>query len=157
MKKNDGFTLLEVIIAIAALSACSVFILQIFMSSATLNARAKNADIALTKAISEIENFKTYESLSQYISTNDNASGDSDAAEMLLYYDKDWNPLGSGAQAEIRFYLKMNISSIDSQAYGALYDVSTSVYDLSDKNNERQLVSLQTKKYFAIPFGQRGE
>lgn len=163
MKKNDGFTLLEVIIAIAVLSIISVFILQMFMSSATLNARAKNADIAMTKAITEIESLKAYSSLSRYLMDNDNASGDSAMAEVNMYYDKDWNSIGTGTQTNARFHLKMSITTAstphqdtENELYGTLYDINAEVSDLSVKDNNPILTSLQTKKYFSTPFEQGG-
>jgi len=58
LKNQDGFTLLEVIISIAALSVLSVFILQMFVTSSNANMRAQDIDIAVTKALAAIEPFK---------------------------------------------------------------------------------------------------
>lgn len=147
-KNNNGFTLLEVIISVAALSVMSVFVLQMFMSSATLNARARDADIAMTVAMQEIENLKTYSSLSEYL------ADDSDTLTVSLYYDKDWNLMAGEAPADAKYCSKMDLNPDERASQdggvqrGTLYTVAVDVAELSAGENGRTLASIRTKKYF---------
>lgn len=59
IKGEEGFSLLEVIISIAALAILSIFILQMFLVSSKVNLKAKNMDYASNLCISVIEFFKS--------------------------------------------------------------------------------------------------
>lgn len=126
--KRNGFTLLEVIISVAALSLISVFILQMFLASSGLNERAKNTDIAITKAISEIERVKSGTSV--------------DVGVKELSYDKNWNVL-TGKNENACFLLTLTIDN----ASGDLYRVAVGVTDIRPGENNRVLASMETKKY----------
>jgi len=58
IKDESGFSLLEVVLSIGMLAFLSVFILQMFMVSATANHRARDIDIASYTAIGVIEEIK---------------------------------------------------------------------------------------------------
>ena len=127
IKGNKGFTLLEMVISVAALSLISVFIIQMFMASDNLNERARNADIALTVAISEIERVKGGEVL--HSNTN--------------YYNKNWMIV---SENNARFMMEFIITP-EPQMPG-LYAISAEIFELASGEKERSLASLQTKKYF---------
>lgn len=162
-KNNDGFTLLEIVISIAALSFISIFILQMFMASSNLNERAKNTDIAVNLAISEIENFKKYSCLSDYLAANDlgNISENSRTITIRLYYDKGWNTMGLSETVpeNAGYYLAMDINPDEtapprkeSAKYGKLYTVQVDVADVSSGENSSSLASFRAKKYFPKSF-----
>lgn len=160
VKTNGGFTLLEVVISIAALSLISVFILRMFLASSTLNERAKNADIALTKAISEIENLKKHKSLDEYmidLSQYTDKPGEypgvyivhplnGDSYELCFYYDEKWNCIGlyTSAPSEAVFCLQMDLIP---EGQG-LFSVSANVAEVRGEGENRSLAELETKKYF---------
>jgi|GEM_PF-1210818 len=99
IKNQDGFTLMEVVISIAALSVLSVFILQMFITSANANARAQNIDIASANAMSIMERFKTLNDISALedlypefiIQKRDDGN-----YTFTERYGKDWNPSSDG-------------------------------------------------------------
>lgn len=55
---EEGFTLLETVISIAALALVSGFIIQMFLVSSNVNARAKEMDSANAAAIMAVELYK---------------------------------------------------------------------------------------------------
>jgi prepilin-type N-terminal cleavage/methylation domain-containing protein len=131
IKRNGGFTLLEVIISIATLSLVSVFVLQMFMASADLNGRAKKADAALTKAITEIDRVKS--------------GVEARTGTEIIYYDKNWQALADiGGNA--RFVQELTIRP-DAGGQG-IYVIETEVWELSKEDRYFLLAELDTKKYF---------
>lgn len=162
MKKNDGFTILETMIAIATLLVVSVFILQIFLSSSSLNNRTKNTDIAVANAVTAIENIKMHESLSDYLVANDHASASEGTVTVTAYYDKDWISIADtdaipppNADFLVRIAItadKAAPAQIEPTDIGVLYDVTVEIEALE---NNKILVSLQTKKYFPVSAGDR--
>jgi prepilin-type N-terminal cleavage/methylation domain-containing protein len=134
LKKKNGFTLLEVIVSVAALSLLSVFILQMFMASARLNERAKNTDIAMTKAITEIERIKSATAIETL------------PAVHTLYFNNQWHPVSSAQRQEASFRLTLTLAG---EGLG-LYNVTAEVRDIRANEDNRLLTSLQTKKYFPV-------
>lgn len=133
-----GFSLLEAVISIGVLSLISVFILQMFISAANLNTRAKDSDTAASKAITAIENFKKNPGF--------------DSSITLFYYDKEWNGIDTDTAsipADARYCLRLEITETDETAYGKLYDVAADVTEISPGENDRVLASLWSKKYFS--------
>ncbi len=62
--REQGFTLVEVIISIAILSLASVVILRLFIASTDLNTDSRHRDIASVLATNCIEQIKLFDSLS---------------------------------------------------------------------------------------------
>jgi prepilin-type N-terminal cleavage/methylation domain-containing protein len=58
VKNEKGFTLVEVMIAILALTLLSGFILEMFLTASGVNQRAKDTDAGSARAMSVIESFK---------------------------------------------------------------------------------------------------
>lgn len=158
-KNNRGFTLLEVIISIAMLSLMSLFILQMFLASSNLNDRAKDTDVAINHAITEIENLKKHTSLLDYIQND--AFGNTAEYEGMItiwkYFDNEWNlmELSESIPNGAKYYLKININPDEAEplqkgsiTYGKLYTIQVDVTDISTGENGLTLTSLKTKKYF---------
>lgn len=155
-KSNKGFTLLEVIISIAALSFISIFILQMFISAQELNSRAKDADTAISEAITALDSFKKNRSLDDYLAKCAYvATEDSNTATILNYYDRNWSSTDIEANAHYR--LEVNISAdeeittteMKDVEYGRLYVVEVEVTENTSGEWDRTLASLRTKKYFS--------
>lgn len=166
--KNSGFTLLEVIVSIAALSFISVFILQMFISSSNLNNRAKDSDIAMSVAISEIESLKKHSAVSGYLSEGDDireTTENNGVITVSLYYDKAWNLTKNSEtvspEAKPAYCLKVDIMpdtetppQIEGVTSGVLYILNADVADISLTGNGRRLASFRTKKYFPKGYGE---
>jgi len=112
IKDEDGFSLLEVVISIAMLAFLSVFILQMFMTGAAANSRARDIDVASYVATGVIEGLKASDSandflnmdfvadtqvafgLSDYFVIEDklgnNSFDFSKGVSLYKYYDKNW-------------------------------------------------------------------
>lgn len=164
MKKNDGFTLLEAIVAIAALLIMSVFILRMFLSSSTLNNRAKNTDMAVATAITAIESLKKHDSLSAYLAANDGVPAEDGSVTLMNFYDKDWHSLPATTASlpdNAVFRVQVDITadespvSVTGTAVGTLYHVKVEIKDLSSQGENTILASFSTKKYFPIATGER--
>jgi prepilin-type N-terminal cleavage/methylation domain-containing protein len=130
MKPSKGFTLLEVILSVAALSLISIFILQMFMASARLNERAKNTDIAVTKAVSGIEQLKSGQ------------VGVLSEGNTEVYFDINWNT-HSNQNGNACFVLMLTVTKEST----GLYALSATVTDIRPGEDNRVLASLDAKKY----------
>jgi len=172
LRNQDGFTLMEVVISIAALSVLSVFILQMFITSANANARAQNIDIATNHATNIMERFKTMNNIndieSLYAEYRVISIGDDFAFEET--YGKDWAANPDGVfHLEVSivrhpdYYDPIAVASYDAKAdapvtapVGAVYTISVRVVDNSTSVNmfaekkaspERVLAEYAVDKY----------
>ena len=158
LKNQDGFTLLEVIISIAVLSILSVFILQMFISSATANQRAQNIDVAAGKAIAVVEQFKMLEDIAD-VETAFAAYDiviDGEIYSFSQFFDNEWVP----AAAESDFRLDVAIRPCGGEAadaVGVMYNIKVSFVDKSLRLNlfaaekagaESVLVAYSVDQYF---------
>ncbi len=64
--KKSGLMLYEMIISVFIISVCSVFILQLFLYSKTLNARADEIDNSMVILLNAMELSKNYPTLNKY-------------------------------------------------------------------------------------------
>jgi prepilin-type N-terminal cleavage/methylation domain-containing protein len=142
-KQAKGFTLLEVVISIAALALLSIFLLQMFMASSNLNQRAQDSDMALAKTISAIEEVKGWDAIKPDAYENNNAGG----FFIYTFYDRDWNLLEDNRQGS-QFQLTLELSPESASA--GLYAVNATVTDLTAVEDKAVLSYLHTKKYFPI-------
>jgi len=157
MKRINGFSLLEVIISIAALSFTSMFILNMFLVSSQVNQRAKNMDVAITVAITEIDMMKKYNILSDYINANESSENviNNDLIQIKKYYDNEWRPTTVGKKdAYYCMILEMtyngaSLGSMEGVQYGKIFEVEVRIFEY-DPNHEpiNGLVEIRTKKYF---------
>jgi len=141
-----GFSLLEIIISVAALSFVGVFIVQMFISSSNLNTKARNVDFATSEAVTALEGFKR---LTLY---------DGGDATTGKYYDKDWRELEFkdlnelNSSEEVYFVLKMSVTLEEElETGGCLYAAEAVVTDISG-DEDKVIASLSTKKYFSDVF-----
>jgi len=133
-KVRKGFTLLEMVISIAALSLLGVFIVQMFMASANLNSRAKDADKALTLAITEIDALKS-----------SHRPPEPGGSVFFSYFDKDWTKVESGS-GRAKFQLALSI--FPSGSVPGLYEIVAAIEDVHLADGSVELVSINAKKYF---------
>ena len=135
---NKGFSLLEIIISVAALSLSGVFIVQMFLTSEGLNKRARNTDIATNMAISQIENFKMMKSY------------DGGNQSLRLYYDAEWNEISDTEKVSFVLYFDVSLDDNNENLTGGdIYELNVRITDVSVIDTERELVEYSTKKYFS--------
>ncbi|MDR1664455.1 MAG: type II secretion system GspH family protein [Clostridiales bacterium] len=148
--ENKGFTLLEVVLSIAALSMISIFLLQMFMSSSTLNRRAKDADIALGYVISEIERIKSRNGLPTP-ETAETAVWTffEGGVKYEQYFDKDWNGVAEN-DSERQFILSAEIIEKNGGETQGLYEILVGARDLKASIEHKTLSSLRAEKYFPV-------
>lgn len=158
---RGGFTLLEVIISVAALALLSVFILQMFITAANLNKRSQDVETAMTRASSEIEFVKSYSSLAEYLKTGAEASEarytaeDGGSVTVTVYYGKDWEtvPEGGGALYSLVMTIAPEAQTgepAENAVPGKLYSVRVIVEEILSGEKSRTLASVSAKKYFPV-------
>ncbi len=100
LKKQNGFTLLEVIISVIIIAISSIVILKAFYSADTLNERADNLDVANLILSQAIDVSKNVTSFDDFFNNSDifeqkvveiNSSDFTNVLTVYVYYDKDWN------------------------------------------------------------------
>ncbi|HAS74911.1 MAG TPA: hypothetical protein DCS67_12270 [Clostridiales bacterium UBA8960] len=146
-KKNKGVSLVEIILSIAILSLLSVYVIQMFILSKTLNNQAKNLDksVYLSESIFElIEKDPTLEELAKrswfvHAEMIDEESG----SKTMLYFDSDWNPMEK--ETEGGFSLLLNISETQALAYKK-FDYQIVIYSHENREME-QIYEIEMQKY----------
>ena len=150
MHKSRGFTLLEVVISIAALSLIGGFVLQMFLVSSQANEKAQNMDISSSKAQNCIESW-----------LNDGHAPD------VVFYDSSWFELKNQAGARFELTAKIsNVSSFNTTATvvenfdslsnetalvpsGKILGIYVTVIDLTADTEKSILCEYSTEKYFS--------
>jgi prepilin-type N-terminal cleavage/methylation domain-containing protein len=92
---EKGFTLVEVLIAILALTLLSGFILEMFLTASRVNQQAQDTDAGSTRAMSVIESFKQLDSPFDLdkdpLLTGARADKSDGETRLSLYYDGQWH------------------------------------------------------------------
>ena len=162
MRGRRGFTLLEIVLSIAALTMMSGFILRMFIASIELNRKAYNLDMGSNAAVMALETY----------SGGDIAAGDI----MTRYYDSQWRLIEAGLteadggaepetpdgamfiltasasdEAVREFDIYAAFDSAGGYAAGkgqsGLYLITAAVYEITDENEQDEIVKLSTRKY----------
>lgn len=123
--KNQGFTLIEVILSIAFLSLVSVVILQLFITSQNINSDAQMKDMASFVATNAIEETK--------------ASRDLVEGQVTTYFDEAWQPV-DGKEAST---YTMLVSVDKDPLYPNLYSIQVAI---TTKDKE-VLITYHTKHH----------
>lgn len=143
-KKHKGVSLVELILSIAILSILSVYIIQMFILSKTLNAEAENLDksVYLSESIFEmIESDTPLESLSmfKYSKAQTTESG----SRVEVFFDKDWNPVDG--TSDVGFTMILTVSEIQALAY-TKYDYRI-VIEKNDGPEMEQIYEIGMQKH----------
>lgn len=138
LNKNEGFTLIEVILSIAILSIVSVVVLRLFVTSHDLNESSRHADLASNIAVNHIEMIRGYNSLNALVEDMPWIEAKGDQFVGIRLYDKDFETAGVGSQ-------KLSIVIVPTKNNNGLCDVYLEIRD--DEDN--QIVSYTTKHYFS--------
>lgn len=152
IKNKKGFTLAEIIIAIAALSLCSVVILNIFIAGNNLSIDADMYDEAINRSGNMAETFKSSKTFQDFINTAylDEyfiSKGEINATDFLWIYcfDKNWNYLDSTKGASV--ILEIELGEDIKYKSGDLWKLKINFNKI---NNEEQVSILEiiTKRYY---------
>lgn len=125
-KQKKGFTLVEVIISIAALGIICAVLLRLFVLSSNTNDAAKNAQKAELFATSVIESISCADTIEDGFHSL-NLKFESRKAEYII------------AEHELTAVIEVSKAG---KYPGTLYDISVVV-----QNAEKQLADISTKKY----------
>ena len=165
MKDESGFSLLEVVISIAALTLISGFILQMFIASIYLNRKAYNLDRGVNAAAQALETFK-------------GGHMPDDGDNLMQYFDGDWNQITVEKPDEhgftlddlflpdnVAFILTMNATEdgiYENEVYTAfdsnggrtavteqtkMYRIDAVVYEINERSHKEKIAGLSTRKY----------
>ncbi|MCF8018406.1 MAG: type II secretion system GspH family protein [Vallitaleaceae bacterium] len=137
--REQGFTLIEIIISIALLSVVSVIVLRLFVLSYTINEDAKISDGANTLIVNQLETMKTYDHLDTFLSAYNWLDVTPNKIQGQLFYDDTFSPIDK----ESRFTLHW--SMVKNASISGLYQISTHMIDTT--TNET-LTTYTTQHYF---------
>ncbi len=172
--KKSGLMLYEMIISVFIISISSVFILQLFIYSKTLNAKANDIDNSIVVTLNAMELSKNYPTLSKYFKDEFfdgaviNYSDITNRTTIYKYFDEDWNAIYSKSNIDEAIYiLELNVSKAEISSNNAIltfkqdavfattygsstglkYTIHGKVYYAEDHSDI--LISLETTSYFS--------
>ena len=137
VKNNKGFSLVEVIIAIAVLALLSGYVLQSFIVSEELNKKAAALDTATYKCVSIIETFKANPELTL---KEDYQNLSSNSWQTTFYYGEDWQPC-----TETDYWAYIIYSNIEKDTSN-LYTINVSANKMVN-DVEINITTFNAKKY----------
>lgn len=168
MKKNKGFTLIEVVISIAIISIVGLSVMQMFTTSSKVNRKAKEIDEANLKATSIIEKIKNnpenyaknmklnkekFLDKGGYVVTDEKKAKTSESEyEKVIYYDYQWNEVGDVKKAKFKSTVKLNKKG----NYGEHSDFNPRKYDttgyddpvIDGTTDQYLIIALNEPEYF---------
>ncbi|MDR1066166.1 MAG: hypothetical protein LBL35_01850 [Clostridiales bacterium] len=153
---EEGFTLLEAVISIAAIAFVSGFILEMFIVSADLNARSRATDLGGSLAVSAVELFKKQKAPNDYAREDFFRSGlvnsgDDGQIIILKGYDESFNETlvdlrnDTDPPKELKFMLSVKV---DRKETDGLYSISAAVIDYNRFPAISEIIRLDAEKYF---------
>ena len=166
MKDEQGFTLVEAIVSMAALAVISGFILQMFIVADNVNARAKAMDVGHTIVFSAIELYKSQDHADIYIRDAffDGASviDTGGAISIQKGYDQAFDPVvlndGGMVPAHVKFLLEVEIAKGGGETAhrlnsaitppGRLDSIRVRMTERGADRPEREMLSVSAVKYF---------
>lgn len=165
LKDKKGFTLVEVIISIAVLSIASVFILQMFVTSAQLNANARDIDKVNMWTSTLMETFHMTADPMAFdqadVFTSPEVTRIGEELTITCFFDKNWQPIAGSEGAE--FALIAWVSHEEDgpstatgfgvnapTVHGALYTLEVTAQHLNVGGRDVQLGHTVNTNYFLI-------
>jgi prepilin-type N-terminal cleavage/methylation domain-containing protein len=139
LSREQGFTLIEIIISIALLSIVSVIVLRLFVLSYTINEHAKISDEANTLVINQLETMKTYDHLEVFLTEYSWLDGTPNEYQGQLFYDFEFKPIDNEGN------YTLNWSMVKDGSISGLYQIST---HMMDTTTNEIITTYTTKHYF---------
>lgn len=161
-KSEKGFTLVEMILAVAFLAVISVVMLQLFLHARNLGLKAHDLDQAVQISKSILETFKAGDDPSGFQSgkqPEQSVVAETDGRTTIrIYYDKNWKALGkSEADLSEKSDYSANVEveplTLPSrESPGKLYRITVQISKTKpyamEKDPETELYRLTTEHYF---------
>lgn len=143
---KKGFTLVELVVAIAALALCSGFILSMYFKSDELSDDANLYDEAMNQVSFIVETFKASDSPINF-AKNIHLDMENGEGKYVwnIYYNENWYVKESQENAYVM--LKLELTPEVVYESGSLYSLDLDFY----KNNTDSLdkvISISSKKYY---------
>ena len=146
--KKKGVSLVELILSIAVLSILSVYVIQMFITSKTLNQKAEDLDysVLISQTIFEtVENDKTLEAVyNSPLFKFAVSSPSEDKSLTVIYFDENWKPIPKGENQV--YSLTFTAEKIQALDYGL---VDYRIIVQKDENLElEQIYEIEMQKYY---------
>lgn len=157
-KRNHGFSLIEVIIAVAMLAFISVYVLQVLVTSSRLNAKTEDLDnsvyqsnqlIQLFDATGSPDAFLQHERLQplELLETDE-------AIQAILYYNDSWQPVSPEENQDAAYRMMLIVeAAVEEESTGSnnLYQLTVETekigrYLLEAEENP-QIYTISTTRY----------
>lgn len=150
MRMNKkGFTLVELVVAIAALALCSGILLTMFITSDDLASDASLYDDSVIWSSNIAEVFRESTDLDIFIKnahlSNRYLDNDTSQYKWTLYLDDNWYEKDNIEKASIEVDLEIILDS--EYLSGELYKIKINIYELRD-NEKTAILELIGKKYY---------
>jgi prepilin-type N-terminal cleavage/methylation domain-containing protein len=136
-KKHNGFTLVEIIVSVAALSLICALVIQLFLLAGDVNKRSEQKQQAVLAASNMIEIIKGSGSIGQLLDNEPFNAFTSIVSGNDIVFEK---TIDDGSHAKISMIYSTRYSS----ANGDYYTVSITIYD-----EDTLIYSLEGGRYFA--------
>lgn len=160
LNRKHGFMLYEMIISVFIISVCSGFLLQLFLYSKTLNAKANDIDNSTIILLNSLELSKNYPTLNKYFKDEffDGATINTIIANekfnILKYYDEDWNTVYNDlddvpSDDDIKYVLELDINDMESNSKKAILTFKQdAVYATTYGNSAGLKYNIDGKVYY---------
>ena len=144
---KKGFTLVELVVAIAALALCSGFILSMYFKSDELSDDADMYDEAMNQISYITETFKGSTSPENFAQNFHLEMKDGTQEQnWAIYYNENWYTEDSADKAYVILYI--NLAPDTEYDSGILYSLSLDFYKRSSADMQEKVISLVSKKYY---------
>ncbi len=143
---KKGFTLVELVVAIAALALCSGFILSMYFKSDELSDDANMYDEAMNQVSFIAETFKASSSPYNFAQNYhlDMPEGQ-EAYNWTVYFNEDWYTEESLDKAYVVLFI--SLAPDKEYASGTLYNLGIDFFKVQNES-QQNVVSLTCKKYY---------
>lgn len=143
---KKGFTLVELVVSIAALALCSGFILSMYFKSDELSDEANLYDEAANQISFIAETFKASDDPLNFadnfhLETVETAS----EHNWVIYYNEDWYAIDSMEEAYVM--LKLELTPEKEYDSGKLYSLKLEFFKLTDETADK-VIAMTCKKYY---------
>lgn len=164
-QRSGGFTLVEVIISIGVLSIASVFILQMFVTSAQLNANARDIDKVNMWTSTLMESFHLEKDPMDFpdndVFTYPIVESGDEKTVIAQFFDEDWKAIQGEEGSSFRMVATIThdedgpsvATALEEGAprvHGALYSIALEFYSRDSSGRDILLGSTGNTNYFQI-------
>ncbi len=139
-KKRAGLMLYEMILSVLIIAVCSSFIIQLFLYSKTINAKANDIDNSSIILLNAMELSKNFSTLNKYYKDEffDGSiitkSPETNESNIIKFYDENWNTIynitdKNNLTPSVKYIMELNIDEVLSNTKTAIL-----TFTKNDKN-----------------------